>query len=123
MRLDAAPYSKAWYGKTGASPRRREKIRHPPEAVADAEGPVPQSVRFAYATGAIAYGIKDNGFSVFLLLFYNQIIEPFFLNEFGYYLSDLRDTLKFVIKFFVLNIEDNRQASQGLVDHCRHVLL
>jgi GPH family glycoside/pentoside/hexuronide:cation symporter len=74
MRLDAAPYSKAWYGKTGASPRRRKKIRHPPEAVADAEGPVPQSVRFAYATGAIAYGIKDNGFSVFLLLFYNQII-------------------------------------------------
>ena len=57
------------------------------------------------------------------ILFYNQIIEPFFLNEFGYYLSDLRDTLKFVIKFFMLNIEDNRQASQGLVDHCRHVLL
>ena len=74
MRLDAGPHSKAWYGKTGANPRRREKIRQPPEAMADSDGPVPQSVRFAYATGAIAYGIKDNGFSVFLLLFYNQII-------------------------------------------------
>lgn len=31
-------------------------------------------MRLSYATGAIAYGIKDNGFSVFLLLFYNQII-------------------------------------------------
>ena len=27
-----------------------------------------------YGLGAIAYGIKDNGFSVFLLLFYNQVI-------------------------------------------------
>lgn len=56
------------------------------------------------------------------ILFYNQIIEPFFLNEFGYYLSDLRETLKFVIKFFTLNIDDNRQATQGLIEHCRHVL-
>lgn len=30
--------------------------------------------RILYAMGAIAYGIKDNGFSVFLLLYYNQII-------------------------------------------------
>lgn len=36
--------------------------------------PVPQSVRVAYAVGSVAYGIKDNGFSVFLLLYYNQII-------------------------------------------------
>lgn len=74
MCLDGGAYSKAWYGETGTNPRRRDKIRHPPEAVAAIAAPVPQSVRFAYATGAIAYGIKDNGFSVFLLLFYNQII-------------------------------------------------
>jgi GPH family glycoside/pentoside/hexuronide:cation symporter len=28
----------------------------------------------AYATGAVAYGIKDSGFGTFLLLFYNQVI-------------------------------------------------
>ncbi len=30
--------------------------------------------KLAYGFGAVAYGIKDNGFSVFLLLFYNQIV-------------------------------------------------
>ncbi len=35
---------------------------------------VPLRTRVFYAMGAIAYGIKDNGFSVFLLLYYNQII-------------------------------------------------
>ena len=35
---------------------------------------VPLRTRIFYAMGAIAYGIKDNGFSVFLLLYYNQII-------------------------------------------------
>ncbi|MGH6780513.1 MAG: MFS transporter, partial [Sphingomonadaceae bacterium] len=30
--------------------------------------------KLAYGFGAIAYGIKDNGFSVFLLLFYNQVV-------------------------------------------------
>lgn len=74
MRLDAGAYSKAWYGKTGTNPRRREKIRQPPATDAGAEGPVPQKVRLSYASGAIAYGIKDNGFSVFLLLFYNQVV-------------------------------------------------
>ncbi len=28
----------------------------------------------AYALGAVAYGVKDNGFSTFLLLFYNQVL-------------------------------------------------
>lgn len=35
---------------------------------------IPLRTRIFYAMGAIAYGIKDNGFSVFLLLYYNQII-------------------------------------------------
>ncbi len=46
-------------------------------AVARAAAPVggvPVRTRIFYAAGAIAYGIKDNGFSVFLLLYYNQII-------------------------------------------------
>ena len=37
-------------------------------------GRVPFATKVAYGIGAIAYGIKDNGFSVFLLLFYNQVI-------------------------------------------------
>jgi GPH family glycoside/pentoside/hexuronide:cation symporter len=35
---------------------------------------VPARVKLAYGIGAIAYGIKDNGFATFLLLFYNQVI-------------------------------------------------
>ncbi len=35
---------------------------------------VPLRTKLAYGFGAIAYGIKDNGFSVFLLIFYNQVI-------------------------------------------------
>lgn len=41
---------------------------------AAAQAGVPLPTRVYYAMGAIAYGIKDNGFSVFLLLYYNQII-------------------------------------------------
>ena len=42
--------------------------------------PLPNSVRLrlptklAYGFGSIAYGIKDNGFSTLLLLFYNQVV-------------------------------------------------
>ncbi|MFM9979000.1 MAG: MFS transporter [Sphingomonadaceae bacterium] len=36
--------------------------------------PVPLSVKLGYGFGAMAYGIKDNGFSTFLLLFYNQVV-------------------------------------------------
>jgi len=35
---------------------------------------VPTATRLTYGFGAVAYGIKDNGFSVFLLIFYNQVI-------------------------------------------------
>ncbi len=35
---------------------------------------VPLRTKLAYGFGAVAYGIKDNGFSVFLLLFYNQVV-------------------------------------------------
>ncbi|KTE11380.1 MFS transporter [Sphingopyxis sp. H115] len=35
---------------------------------------VPTPTKIAYGFGAVAYGIKDNGFSVFLLTFYNQVV-------------------------------------------------
>jgi glycoside/pentoside/hexuronide:cation symporter, GPH family len=35
---------------------------------------VPLSTKLAFGSGAVAYGIKDNGFSVFLLVFYNQVL-------------------------------------------------
>lgn len=36
--------------------------------------PVPFGIKLAYGSGAITYGIKDNGFAVFLLIFYNQVM-------------------------------------------------
>ena len=42
--------------------------------------PIPQrgrlrvSTKLAYGLGSVAYGIKDNGFSTLLLLFYNQVV-------------------------------------------------
>jgi glycoside/pentoside/hexuronide:cation symporter, GPH family len=36
--------------------------------------PLPLHVKVGYAFGSVAYGVKDNGFSVFLLLFYNQVL-------------------------------------------------
>lgn len=37
-------------------------------------GPVPTRLAFFHGLGSIAYGVKDNGFSTFLLLFYNQVL-------------------------------------------------
>ena len=47
------------------------------------------------------------------IVFYNQIIQPFFVNEFGYYLTDLIEPLKFVLNFFILNIDQNRVPPIG----------
>lgn len=38
------------------------------------EGRVPSRLVLANGLGSVAYGIKDNGFSTFLLLFYNQVL-------------------------------------------------
>lgn len=35
---------------------------------------LPARSRWAFGLGSIAYGIKDNGFGTFLLLFYNQVV-------------------------------------------------
>lgn len=38
------------------------------------EGRVPTRTATFAGLGSVAYGIKDNGFSTFLLLFYNQVL-------------------------------------------------
>lgn len=38
------------------------------------DGHVPLKTKLAYGLGAAAYGIKENGFATFLLLFYNQVV-------------------------------------------------
>ena len=30
--------------------------------------------KFFYGIGSVAYGVKDNGFAFFLLLYYNQVL-------------------------------------------------
>jgi len=35
---------------------------------------VPYRLKLAFGAGSVAYGIKDNGFAVFLLIFYNQVM-------------------------------------------------
>lgn len=37
-------------------------------------GPVPLRVKLIQGAGAVAFGVKDNGFSFFLLIFYNQVL-------------------------------------------------
>lgn len=37
-------------------------------------GKLPTRIKIFHGLGSIAYGVKDNGFSTFLLLFYNQVI-------------------------------------------------
>jgi glycoside/pentoside/hexuronide:cation symporter, GPH family len=39
-----------------------------------APGHVPLKTKVAYGIGAMAYGIKENGYTTFLLLFYNQVV-------------------------------------------------
>ncbi|MEO1045455.1 MAG: MFS transporter [Pseudomonadota bacterium] len=43
-----------------------------PDASADAK--VPLHIKLTFGFGVVAYGIKDNGFAVFLLFYYNQVI-------------------------------------------------
>src|SRR3546814_9968551 len=42
------------------------------EAAAPAR--LPLRLKMYHGLGSIAYGVKDNGFSTFLLLFYNQVL-------------------------------------------------
>ena len=38
------------------------------------QGPLPTRLRLTQGLGAMAFGVKDNGFSFFLLIFYNQVL-------------------------------------------------
>lgn len=38
------------------------------------QGPVSPRLRMIHGAGSIAFGVKDNGFSFFLLIFYNQVL-------------------------------------------------
>lgn len=38
------------------------------------KGPLPQRLKIIHGFGAVAFGVKDSGFSFFLLLFYNQVL-------------------------------------------------
>lgn len=39
-----------------------------------AQGPVSLRLRLIHGAGSIAFGVKDNGFSFFLLIYYNQVL-------------------------------------------------
>ncbi|MFZ1743785.1 MAG: MFS transporter [Pontixanthobacter sp.] len=38
------------------------------------QAPLPMRIKLFHGLGSVAFGIKDNGFSVFLLIFYNQVL-------------------------------------------------
>ncbi len=38
------------------------------------EGPISQRLKLIHGSGAVAFGVKDLGFSFFLLIFYNQVL-------------------------------------------------
>ncbi|WP_432199816.1 MFS transporter [Erythrobacter sp. W53] len=38
------------------------------------QGKIPQKLKLIHGFGAVAFGVKDTGFSFFLLLFYNQVL-------------------------------------------------
>lgn len=42
--------------------------------VQESEKEVPLSTRLYYGFGAVAYGVKQNGFAFFLLIYYNQVL-------------------------------------------------
>lgn len=46
----------------------------PPTGLSGPRGKVPLPTKFAYGFGSVAYGIKDQGFKYFLLLFYAQVV-------------------------------------------------
>ena len=37
-------------------------------------GPLPQRLKLVHGFGAVAFGVKDSGFSFFLLPFYNPVL-------------------------------------------------
>ncbi len=56
--------------------------------------PLPLKLKIAHGFGAVAFGVKDNGFSVFLLFYYNQVLGmPGFLVSLALLLALLCDAI------------------------------
>lgn len=52
----------------------RAEIEAPPAPAVAAPGKPSFWTKLAYGFGSVAYGVKDNGFSYFLLIFYTQVV-------------------------------------------------
>ncbi len=52
----------------------RIEVEHPPVPAVAAPGKPSLWTKFSYGFGSVAFGVKDNGFSYFLLLFYSQVV-------------------------------------------------
>jgi GPH family glycoside/pentoside/hexuronide:cation symporter len=53
---------------------RPDAILDGPRFVSFVRGPVPLPIKLTQGAGAVAFGVKDSGFSFFLLIFYNQVL-------------------------------------------------
>ena len=53
---------------------RPDAILDCPRLVSFIRGPVPLRFKLIQGAGAIAFGVKDNGFAFFLLIFYNRVL-------------------------------------------------
>src|SRR5262249_56077123 len=49
-------------------------VAHPSTPVRPASHETTLWTRFAYGFGSVAFGVKDNGFAYFLLIFYSQVV-------------------------------------------------
>ncbi len=73
--------------------------------------PITLAVKVFYGFGSIAYGVKDNGFRVFLLMFYNQVVGlPAAQVSLAIMLAMLIDCL---IDPFIGQISDNWRSKWG----------
>src|SRR5262249_4864537 len=52
----------------------KRTARYPRRAVPSSRRSLPLHTKILYGLGAVAFGVKDNGFSFFLLLYYNQVL-------------------------------------------------
>jgi hypothetical protein len=52
-------------------------------------------------------------------LFYNSLVEQYLCLNFGLNLHDIRDPVKFVIKYFLADVEQTAGAETAVLDYCR----
>ena len=55
-------------------PRLESSIAARAPSAVGVRAPLPFSTKLLYGVGSVAFGVKDNGFSYLLLLFYNQVV-------------------------------------------------